>query len=225
MACWTRAGLPQCAGDRAAAARRRHQHRSPAGAEEARQAVPVRRPRRHPLRGAARRGRGRARRGHGQGPAPRRQFEVAAGGAGRGAAGRAASSNARMQETLTMKPIRLDGQFADARAAGRRRAMARRSSWTRRSCSRCSAPPISWPSRSRREEPIYGVSTGFGSNADKLLGAHPPARRLAGREARRTRRLLRGTAAQPDRHPCGLRRRTVRRRSGARDAGASASTP
>jgi histidine ammonia-lyase len=24
-----------------------------------------------------------------------------------------------------------------------------------------------------REEPIYGVSTGFGSNADKLLGAHP----------------------------------------------------
>ena len=27
----------------------------------------------------------------------------------------------------------------------------------------------------RREEPIYGVSTGFGSNADKLLGAHPCA--------------------------------------------------
>ena len=25
----------------------------------------------------------------------------------------------------------------------------------------------------RREEPIYGVSTGFGSNADRLLGAHP----------------------------------------------------
>ena len=24
----------------------------------------------------------------------------------------------------------------------------------------------------RREEPIYGVSTGFGSNADRLLGAH-----------------------------------------------------
>jgi histidine ammonia-lyase len=23
-----------------------------------------------------------------------------------------------------------------------------------------------------RQEPIYGVSTGFGSNADKLLGAH-----------------------------------------------------
>jgi len=25
----------------------------------------------------------------------------------------------------------------------------------------------------RKQEPIYGVSTGFGSNADKLLGAHP----------------------------------------------------
>jgi histidine ammonia-lyase len=38
----------------------------------------------------------------------------------------------------------------------------------------------------RREEPIYGVSTGFGSNADKLLGAHPlreelPGARAAGR--------------------------------------------
>ena len=38
----------------------------------------------------------------------------------------------------------------------------------------------------RREEPIYGVSTGFGSNADKLLGAHPlrdelPSARPSGR--------------------------------------------
>jgi histidine ammonia-lyase len=32
----------------------------------------------------------------------------------------------------------------------------------------------------RREEPIYGVSTGFGSNADKLLGAHPLRDELAG---------------------------------------------
>ncbi len=32
----------------------------------------------------------------------------------------------------------------------------------------------------RREEPIYGVSTGFGSNADKLLGAHPSRDELAG---------------------------------------------
>ena len=31
----------------------------------------------------------------------------------------------------------------------------------------------------RREEPIYGVSTGFGSNADKLLGAHPLRDELA----------------------------------------------
>jgi histidine ammonia-lyase len=32
----------------------------------------------------------------------------------------------------------------------------------------------------RREEPIYGVSTGFGSNADKLLGAHPLRNDLPG---------------------------------------------
>src|SRR6478735_8791752 len=31
----------------------------------------------------------------------------------------------------------------------------------------------------RQQEPIYGVSTGFGSNADKLLGAH----RIRGRDA------------------------------------------
>ena len=31
-----------------------------------------------------------------------------------------------------------------------------------------------------REEPIYGVSTGFGSNADKLLGAHPLRDELPG---------------------------------------------
>ncbi len=34
-----------------------------------------------------------------------------------------------------------------------------------------------------REEPIYGVSTGFGSNADKLLGAHPLRDELAGAAA------------------------------------------
>src|SRR5688572_9545119 len=34
-----------------------------------------------------------------------------------------------------------------------------------------------------REEPIYGVSTGFGSNADKLLGAHPLRDELPGRVA------------------------------------------
>ncbi len=33
-----------------------------------------------------------------------------------------------------------------------------------------------------REEPIYGVSTGFGSNADKLLGAHHLRPRAAGDE-------------------------------------------
>jgi histidine ammonia-lyase len=41
------------------------------------------------------------------------------------------------------------------------------------------APPI--PGRTgAREEPIYGVSTGFGSNADKLLGAHPLRDELPG---------------------------------------------
>ena len=50
----------------------------------------------------------------------------------------------------------------------------------------------------RRQEPIYGVSTGFGSNADKLLGAHPL------RDAFRAF-AARGTAAQPDRHPRGVR--------------------
>jgi histidine ammonia-lyase len=34
-----------------------------------------------------------------------------------------------------------------------------------------------------REEPIYGVSTGFGSNADKLLGAHPLRDELPGAAA------------------------------------------
>ena len=40
----------------------------------------------------------------------------------------------------------------------------------------------------RRQEPIYGVSTGFGSNADKLLGAHPLRDELPG--ARKSGRSL-----------------------------------
>ncbi|MGO4552038.1 histidine ammonia-lyase [Lysobacter sp. 2RAF19] len=36
-----------------------------------------------------------------------------------------------------------------------------------------------------REEPIYGVSTGFGSNADKLLGGHPVREADAGRSLHR----------------------------------------
>ena len=35
----------------------------------------------------------------------------------------------------------------------------------------------------RREEPIYGVSTGFGSNADRLLGAHRVRDGLPGGDA------------------------------------------
>lgn len=41
----------------------------------------------------------------------------------------------------------------------------------------------------RRQEPIYGVSTGFGSNADKLLGAHRVRDGLPG-AARETRTLM-----------------------------------
>ena len=36
--------------------------------------------------------------------------------------------------------------------------------------------------QARREEPIYGVTTGFGSNADKLLGAHRLRDQLPGAE-------------------------------------------
>jgi histidine ammonia-lyase len=36
--------------------------------------------------------------------------------------------------------------------------------------------------QARREEPIYGVNTGFGSNADKLLGAHRLRDQLPGAE-------------------------------------------
>ena len=61
------AALP---GDRQRAAPRRAQHRGGAGVVQARQAVPVRRPRRHPLRGGARRGRDRQGHGDGEGSAP-----------------------------------------------------------------------------------------------------------------------------------------------------------
>ena len=37
--------------------------------------------------------------------------------------------------------------------------------------------------QARREEPIYGVNTGFGSNADKLLGAHRLRDSLPGGDA------------------------------------------
>ena len=69
----------------------------------------------------------------------------------------------------------------------------------------------------RREEPIYGVSTGFGSNADKLLGAHPVRDAQVGcgvAGAVAARRI----AEQPDRHARGLCRRAVRRGRRARDA-------
>ena len=51
----------------------------------------------------------------------------------------------------------------------------------------------------RRQEPIYGVSTGFGSNADKLLGAHPLRDELPG-AAKSGRRGARD-AVHPHQHP------------------------
>ena len=215
--------MPKSLAIAAAAARRRHQCRSAAGAEEARQAVPVRRSRRHPLRGDPV-GEDEAARGvvDGQGPAPQEQFEVAEAELAAALQGRARAAT-RHAGALTMKPIRLDGRSLTREQLVAVALWRARSSSMRRSCRRCSAPPTSWPSRSRREEPIYGVSTGFGSNADKLLGAHPPARRHAGRQAR-GRTLLEELQRQPDRHPRGLRRRAVRAGRGARDAGASAST-
>ena len=66
-----RAGHAAFAGHRAPPARRWHQHRSADGAEEDRQAVPVRGQGRHPFRGAGRRGRAGTWRGGGEGPAAR----------------------------------------------------------------------------------------------------------------------------------------------------------
>jgi histidine ammonia-lyase len=45
-----------------------------------------------------------------------------------------------------------------------------------------------------RGEPIYGVTTGFGSNADKLLGAHPCAMTCR-RQSEATRRCSRSCSA------------------------------
>ena len=83
--------------------------RSAAGGEEARQAVPVRRSRRHPLHGPDRRRRSRARRGDGQGPASPgavRSGRIRTGG---GAARSNSSSNAPCR-SAEMKSIHLDGQ-------------------------------------------------------------------------------------------------------------------
>jgi histidine ammonia-lyase len=46
-----------------------------------------------------------------------------------------------------------------------------------------------------REEPIYGVSTGFGSNADKLLGAHPLRDELPVRNAKSGQSLHRSNCS------------------------------
>ena len=73
-------------------------------------------------------------------------------------------------------------------------------------------------------EPIYGVTTGFGSNADKLLGAHRVRDELPGGHPDNARgHAARRAAAQPDHHARRLRGQAVRGRRGARDAGRSAS--
>ncbi len=58
--------------------------------------------------------------------------------------------------------------------------MVRRSPWPRRSLEAVERAAEFLAEQVRREEPIYGVSTGFGSNADKLLGAHPLRDELPG---------------------------------------------
>ncbi len=81
-----RGAAARFAGHRPAPARRRHQHRSADGAEEARQAVPVRLARRHPLRRPGRRGRTGPRRGHREGPGARTAVRGPARGTGHHAA-------------------------------------------------------------------------------------------------------------------------------------------
>lgn len=45
---------------------------------------------------------------------------------------------------------------------------------------RCESSGFSWPKQVQRQEPIYGVTTGFGNNADRLLGAHRARDELPG---------------------------------------------
>jgi histidine ammonia-lyase len=71
----------------------------------------------------------------------------------------------------------------------------------------------------RQQEPIYGVSTGFGSNADKLLGAH----RLRAATAAGDGEVAHESLLDELQHNLvvthsGLRRRALPRDRGARDA-------
>ncbi len=56
-------------------------------------------------------------------------------------------------------------------------------------------------------EPIYGVTTGFGSNADKLLGAHRVRDELPGGNPEpREGSLLEELQHNSHHHACGVRR-------------------
>src|SRR5690606_27782251 len=143
-------------------------------------------PRRDPLRGDPRRGRGRARHGGGQGPAPRRAVRGARRRAGADPAGRAravAGPGHRGSGLTAMGDgiVLLDGRSLtrDQLVAVANGAAVRLDPEALRAVARAAhflAEQV------RREEPIYGVSTGFGSNADKLLGAHPLRDELPGAE-------------------------------------------
>src|SRR5690606_15711068 len=140
------------------------------------QAAAVRRPRRHPLRGDPWKRGGRPGRGGGQGPAPRRTVRGGRARARRHAARRARTAARREHR---MKHIRLDG-----------RSLTRSQLVMVANGALVELDPVALQAveraadflaeQVRREEPIYGVSTGFGSNADKLLGAHPLRDELPG---------------------------------------------
>src|SRR5690606_25881836 len=166
------------AGAVAAAARRRLQGRDPARAAQAGEAAAVRRPCGHPLCAHPRQRRGRAQRGGGQGPAPRRAVRGRR-GRPRGTAARGAGMSAPAGE-----PVHLDGRsltraqlVAVARGTnvvldeGALRDVARAAAFL--------------ADKAEQGAPIYGVTTGFGMNADKLLAGAGHALRGASEKLQR----------------------------------------
>src|SRR5690606_10293043 len=155
-------------GNRTRTAAGQTQHRGGDGIVEAGEAVQVRGPRRHPLCGGDGRGRDRQGHGDGQGPAPGRSVRGGTGRVGQGVAGRTGPAT---HGGTAMKPVRLDGRSLTraqlvAVAHGAQVELAEEQLPAVARAAEFLADQV------RREEPIYGVSTGFGSNADRLLGAH-----------------------------------------------------
>src|SRR5690606_5980495 len=157
-----RRGPAACAGAVGNAARGRTEGRDAAGSAQAGKAAAVRRQGGHPLRGNARGRRGRSRHGGGQGPAQRRTVR-----GGRGSPGRAPARGGRRMKSIVLDGKSLTRHQLVAVAGGATvaldpvalEAVARAADFL--------------AGQVRRAEPIYGVSTGFGSNADKLPGGHP----------------------------------------------------